>query len=72
MFFIIMSVVFSDGHTRDMTDIASQRFPTYRACMASAAVRANAIASVGAHGRYLCMTPHESDAALARTAKVSF
>ena len=61
------------GQPADAGDsLASMHYKTHALCMADARVRMAAIASVGQHGRYMCMYHNEPGRELARTPKRTF
>lgn len=68
MKWIIVIIATINGHEIPTANISGFRFPTHAACMADADIRAGALASVGAHGKYLCMYHNEPDRDLRRTA----
>ena len=52
--------------------MAQRRYPTEAACLADTGRRVVGMSMAGIHGAYLCMTPGESDARLARARKGRF
>jgi hypothetical protein len=73
MWFIVIALIVNGQLGPADPSIATWRFPTHAACMASAKARAQAMRTIaGAHGRYLCMYHGESDAEMTRRSGITF
>lgn len=68
MKWLIIMIATVHGHEIPTDAISGFRFATHAACMQEADIRAGALASIGAHGKFLCMYHGEPDRALERTA----
>jgi hypothetical protein len=71
-FLVVVASLHGVDQPRLSSAMADKHYPTNQACMADAARRIAALASVGVTGRYMCMYHGETDRRMAAAGKRDF